>query len=429
MFAIVDIESSGGNFQKDRIIEIAIIIFDGSKIINQYTTLINPLTTISPFVVGLTGITDKMVENAPTFEEVSSKIIELTEGNIFVAHNAKFDYGFIKSEFKRIKQVFNRKQICTVSLSKKILPHHKSYSLGNICNDLGIEIKNRHRALGDTMATVSLLKQLISNDKEHIIQKIVSDELFLSVLPINLSRDIVDGLPEEMGVFYFHNFEGEVIYIGRGKNIKEQIITLFENKQNREEMAELKREIFNISYELTGSELIANFMELNELRKINPKYNKYQGLAKYKYGIFKEELEGKSQLIVKALNEIEKPIVRFVSKKRAEKGIELLVEKFSIFNNINLESEALIGKIIKHFDYPKMNFFMVDEGRSGNERSMILIEEGTYYGYGYFFPDVIGNNVEELKNNIKRDAETQEIKKLIISHYNKSKKNVELIVF
>jgi len=107
-------------------------------------------------------------------------------------------------------------------------------------------------------------------------------------------------------VFYFHNFEGEVIYIGRGKNIKEQIITLFENKQNREEMAELKREIFNISYELTGSELIANFMELNELRKINPKYNKYQGLAKYKYGIFKEELEGKSQLIVKALNEIEK---------------------------------------------------------------------------------------------------------------------------
>lgn len=429
MFAIVDIESSGGNFQKDRIIEIAIIIFDGSKIINQYTTLINPLTTISPFVVGLTGITDKMVENAPTFEEVSSKIIELTEGNIFVAHNAKFDYGFIKSEFKRINQVFNRKQICTVSLSKKILPHHKSYSLGNICNDLGIEIKNRHRALGDTMATVSLLKQLISNDKEHIIQKIVSDELFLSVLPINLSRDIVDGLPEEMGVFYFHNFEGEVIYIGRGKNIKEQIITLFENKQNREEMAELKREIFNISYELTGSELIANFMELNELRKINPKYNKYQGLAKYKYGIFKEELEGKSQLIVKALNEIEKPIVRFVSKKRAEKGIELLVEKFSIFNNINLESEALIGKIIKHFDYPKMNFFMVDEGRSGNERSMILIEEGTYYGYGYFFPDVIGNNVEELKNNIKRDAETQEIKKLIISHYNKSKKNVELIVF
>lgn len=429
MFAIVDIESSGGNFQKDRIIEIAIIIFDGSKIINQYTTLINPLTTISPFVVGLTGITDKMVENAPTFEEVSSKIIELTEGNIFVAHNAKFDYGFIKSEFKRINQVFNRKQICTVSLSKKILPHHKSYSLGNICNDLGIEIKNRHRALGDTMATVSLLKQLISNDKEHIIQKIISDELFLSVLPINLSRDIVDGLPEEMGVFYFHNFEGEVIYIGRGKNIKEQIITLFENKQNREEMAELKREIFNISYELTGSELIANFMELNELRKINPKYNKYQGLAKYKYGIFKEELEGKSQLIVKALNEIEKPIVRFVSKKRAEKGIELLVEKFSIFNNINLESEALIGKIIKHFDYPKMNFFMVDEGRSGNERSMILIEEGTYYGYGYFFPDVIGNNVEELKNNIKRDAETQEIKKLIISHYNKSKKNVELIVF
>ena len=170
MFAIVDIESSGGNFQKDRIIEIAIIIHDGKKVVDQFATLINPLTPITPFVITLTGITDKMVESAPTFEQVSAKILEITKDMVFVAHNAKFDYGFLKSEFKRINLSFNRKQICTVNLSKKMLPHHKSYSLGNLCNDLGIEIKNRHRALGDTMATVLLLEHLISKDKDQLIK-------------------------------------------------------------------------------------------------------------------------------------------------------------------------------------------------------------------------------------------------------------------
>ncbi|MBK7641039.1 MAG: hypothetical protein IPJ22_13650 [Bacteroidetes bacterium] len=429
MFAIVDIESSGGNFQKDRIIEIAIIIHDGKKVVDQFATLINPLTPITPFVITLTGITDKMVESAPTFEQVSAKILEITKDMVFVAHNAKFDYGFLKSEFKRINLSFNRKQICTVNLSKKMLPHHKSYSLGNLCNDLGIEIKNRHRALGDTMATVLLLEHLISKDKDQLIKRIVSDEILLAYLPENLSKSIVDGLPEELGVFYFHDKEGAVNFIGRGKNIKEQIINLFENKQNKVEIRELKSEIFDITYELTGSELISSFIELSEIWKLNPKYNKYQGLAKYKYGIFKEELEGKSKLLVKALNEIEKPLIRFVSKKRAEKGIENLVEKFSVFANISMESEIIINKIVKHFEYPKANFFMIEEGRSGNERSAIMIEDGIYVGYGYFYPDLIGNDIQELKNCIKKDQETQEIKRLINSYYNKKKKNVETLVY
>ena len=142
-----------------------------------------------------------------------------------------------------------------------------------------------------------------------------------------------------------------------------------------------------------------------------------------------EELEGKSKLLVKALNEIEKPLIRFVSKKRAEKGIENLVEKFSVFANISMESEIIINKIVKHFEYPKANFFMIEEGRSGNERSAIMIEDGIYVGYGYFYPDLIGNDIQELKNCIKKDQETQEIKRLINSYYNKKKKNVETLVY
>ena len=122
-------------------------------------------------------------------------------------------------------------------------------------------------------------------------------------------------------------------------------------------------------------------------------------------------------------------MIRFVSKKRAEKGIENLVEKFSVFANISMESEIIINKIVKHFEYPKANFFMIEEGRSGNERSAIMIEDGIYVGYGYFYPDLIGNDIQELKNCIKKDQETQEIKRLINSYYNKKKKNVETLVY
>ena len=164
MYAVIDIETTGGSARLERITEIAVYIHDGEQIVEEYSTLINPERNIPYFITSMTGITNEMVEDAPRFYEVARRIVELTEGHVFVAHNARFDYSFIRQEFSNLGFNFKRPMLDTVSLSRKLLPGHKSYSLGNLCNDLGIEINGRHRAAGDALATVKLLELLIEKD-------------------------------------------------------------------------------------------------------------------------------------------------------------------------------------------------------------------------------------------------------------------------
>jgi len=157
MYAILDIETTGGSPKTEKITEIAIYFHDGNQIVDEWSTLINPEKEIPYFITGLTGITNEMVANSPRFYEVAKEIVERTENHIIVGHNVSFDYGFIKSEFNHLGFEYNRDVLCTVRLSRKLIPGHKSYSLGKICKDLGIEITDRHRAAGDALATVKLL--------------------------------------------------------------------------------------------------------------------------------------------------------------------------------------------------------------------------------------------------------------------------------
>ncbi len=165
MFIIIDIETTGNNPKYSNITEIAIYQHNGQKVTDQFSTLINPGIDIPYYITGLTGINNEMVKQAPRFAEVAKYIVELTEGRTFVAHNAKFDYAFLKEEFTRLGYNYNRKTICTVQLARKLLPGHKSYSLGKICADLGIEIKGRHRAAGDALATVKLFEILLKKNE------------------------------------------------------------------------------------------------------------------------------------------------------------------------------------------------------------------------------------------------------------------------
>ncbi len=158
MFVIIDIETTGNNCKFSSITELAVYKHNGQKITNHYSTLINPGIDIPYYITKLTGIDNEMVKNAPKFHEVAKIIVELTAGQTFVAHNVKFDYGFLKEEFSRLGYNFNRKTLCTVQLARKLLPGYRSYSLGKLCSDLGIEINGRHRASGDALATVKLLR-------------------------------------------------------------------------------------------------------------------------------------------------------------------------------------------------------------------------------------------------------------------------------
>ncbi|HOI87387.1 MAG TPA: 3'-5' exonuclease, partial [Lentimicrobium sp.] len=168
MYAIIDVETTGGNFASERLTEIAIYLHDGEKIVDEFSTLINPEQSIPFMITRLTGITNEMVAGAPRFYEVAKKIVEMTEGATFVGHNASFDYNFIRHEFKRLGYNFRRQTLCTVRMSRKLLPGLPSYSLGNLCEMLGIRIENRHRAAGDALATVKLLELLLKTDPETI---------------------------------------------------------------------------------------------------------------------------------------------------------------------------------------------------------------------------------------------------------------------
>ena len=164
MYAVVDIEATGGNHINGKIIEIAIVLFDGEKIVSQYSTLVNPEVKIDWYVTKLTSITNKMVADAPLFKDVAEQIYDLTKGHVFVAHDVDFDYKFLKAELSKAGFEFKEPKVCTFKLSEKHLPNASSYSLGKLCNELGIPIpkEERHRAEGDAVATAKLLGLLMS---------------------------------------------------------------------------------------------------------------------------------------------------------------------------------------------------------------------------------------------------------------------------
>ncbi len=167
MYAIIDIETTGGSAKSSKITEIAVFVHNGQKITGSFTSLINPEQKIPWYITRLTGISNEMVANAPKFYEVAKKIVELTAGKIFVAHNVSFDYSFVKEEFKQLGYDFQRKTLCTVQMSRKLLPGHKSYSLGKLCGDLNIVLNGRHRAAGDARATVELFELLLAKNRQY----------------------------------------------------------------------------------------------------------------------------------------------------------------------------------------------------------------------------------------------------------------------
>ena len=226
MYAIIDIETTGGSARLEKITEIAVYLHDGNEITGEFVSLVNPERNIPYFITNLTGITNEMVENAPRFYEIAKKIIELTEGRTFVAHNARFDYSFIREEYKSLGFNFKRSILDTVALSRKLIPGHKSYSLGNICKDLNISINGRHRAAGDALATVRLLEILIARDMEiNSGRSSLLKNTRISKLHPKLDISKIDSIPDEPGVYYFYNEKGDLIYIGKSRNLQQRIAT------------------------------------------------------------------------------------------------------------------------------------------------------------------------------------------------------------
>nr|WP_228446545.1 3'-5' exonuclease [Chryseobacterium sp. 3008163] len=257
MYSIIDIESNGAGFRKECIIDIAIFRYDGHKIVDQFISLVNPESDITPFVQKLTNISPKMVKTAPKFHELAKRVVEITEGTTLVGHNIDFDYRMLRQSFQRLGYDFKINTLDTIPLAKKLIPDEVSYSLGKLVRSLGIPLVNAHRAEGDARATLELFKLLVSKDTENEIIQEQHEETNAKTY-INKIKLLTQDLPSEKGFVYFQNESGKIILSEYVQDINKFSKKLFNSKSKKFE--EIQRDVEQINFELTGTDIIAKLI-------------------------------------------------------------------------------------------------------------------------------------------------------------------------
>jgi len=428
MFAIVDIETTGGYAEQHRITEIAIFIHDGNEIVHRFETLINPEVSIPVFIENYTGITNQMVADAPTFKEVSETVYNLLHNQIFVAHNVNFDYNFIKHHLLQAGYHFQTKKLCTVRLSRKLFPGLHSYSLGNLTQALGIPLKNRHRAGGDGEATVLLFEQL----RAHELGLAAMDAALKhgskeAILPPNLPPHEFHQLPEDCGVYYFHDESGKIIYVGKAINIKKRIYGHFSGKLTTAKKQQLHREIKHITYQTTPDELQALILESIEIRKHWPKFNAAQKRKEFPIGIYDyEDHSGYIRLAIDFARKHVTPLKTYKSIAEATAAMQKLVVEFSLCPKLchtqhhrkkceayqlgvcygacekaeptiayNLRVQAAIEYLLDEKTYAILN-----HNKKQKMVHCILVEAGKFYGMGSVEDDFFEADLSKIKEHV-----------------------------
>lgn len=399
MYAILDIETTGGKYNEEGITEIAIYRFDGHEIVDQFASLINPERPIQPYVVKLTGITNEMLVRAPKFYQVAKRIIEITEGCILVAHNALFDTRILREEFSRLGYDFQRESLCTVELSQKLLPNLPSYNLEKLTKYLGIPLVNRHRAQGDAQATVALFKLLLSKDTaKNIISQTLKTNEKLPPEPRLIA--MAERAPSKVGIYFLYNIQNRIIYIGRAKNIRKRLLQHFtyDNRKSKR----LQKEVASVSFELTGNELIARLAELEAVRATKALYNRRpNGKKIYTHQLsLKKEKDGYLYLELIPADGRKSPILTFNNFSEAVDTLETLSQDNAIcLKKTNLKNpnhiskccdedvttyNQTIHKFIEEKSLYKKNALLLLNGRNVEERSVIWVARGKVKGFGFF---------------------------------------------
>jgi len=443
MYAIVDIETTGGYADNHRVTEVAIYHHDGIRITDYFHTLINPGRKIPYFITGLTGITSAMVEDAPAFEDVAQEIFERLKDRVFVAHNAHFDYSFLKKEFEEVGINWNSKKLCTVRLSRKIIPGLHSYGLGRLAESLGIRIPNRHRAGGDAEATAKIFEILLHRDDSGVIVKALKRNSGETILPPNLPREEFNKLPAKPGVYYFHDARGTVIYVGKAINIKKRIAGHFTGEAREWNRSNIRNEIHGISFELTGTELIALILEAQEIQRLWPKYNLAQKYKTEEWGVYDyEDRNGYLRFCVNTVTRGNKPLIAFTSKGDAWNFMWEKVKEYDLcpkHSGLQIAKGlcysyqtgdckgACMGvetpkkynkraqKAVESFFEKGESVAIIGHGRKQEEKSLVLVERGNYLGFGFFSTDETISDLESAKNYIKLGKDNRVVQNAVNS--------------
>lgn len=441
MFAIIDIETTGGHAQSDRITEIAILVHDGQKVVSEYSSLVDPEKRIPYRISSITGITNEVVSGAPKFYEIARKVVEMTEGCTLVAHNARFDYGFIRNEFKSLGFEFKRPVLCTVELSRSLLPGQKTYRLGPLCKSLGIEVKTFHRALADAQSTARLFEHL--QDIARRRTQDISEATQLSRMnpDANLKKEQIDKLPKETGVYYFYDEWHQLIYVGKSVDIRSRVLSHFANNTNSKAV-EMKSQIAHIRYAVTGSELVALLKESDEIKRFKPIYNRAQRRSRFNVGLFASYdpagyLSFRTEHIRKGGQD---PVSAFSTVAEARGYLERMLDEHQLCQRhlglqkvkgpcfsfgIHKCKGACVGResaaeyneraqsVIGRLQYVGDNLLIVDRGRSEGEKSLVLVENGKYAGFGYIESEFAESEVPLLKGCVNTYPDNKDVRQII----------------
>lgn len=440
-YAIVDIETTGGNAGGSRITEIAVIIHDGLAVIDRWETLVNPQKNIPLPIFALTGINNEMVSDAPIFDDIAEKLFNMLDGRIFVAHNVNFDYSFIRHQLYESGFKWTARKLCTVRATRKIRPGLYSYSLGNLCRSLDIPLNNRHRAGGDADATAILFSRLLQWDVDGEIEKMIKKASYDQRLPPNLPPDDFEQLPEKPGVYYFYNQAKKVVYVGKAVNLKKRVASHFSGNNISPQRQHFLRDIHSITFEVCANELMALLLECTEIKKLWPVYNKALKRFEPKFGLYEYEARnGYRYLAVGKVSKSQPCIEMFHSLYDATVLLRRLAEEFDIDYRFckygTTPDEALprtivtdlptvnehnnkVENALDHYLSNRPSFAIIDKGRAADEKSCIWVENGHFYGMGYVSVDIGFSQPAEVREYVIPYKSNQYIMQLINSYAQK----------
>ena len=449
-YAIVDIETTGGSITYGRITEIAIVISDGKKVESRFSTLVNPEQLIPPNITKLTGISNEMVAEAPLFNELIPKIDELTKDAVFVAHNVNFDYGFIRESYNRAGEKFQRKKLCTVRLSRKILPGFYSYSLGKLCAQLDIEIKNRHRALGDADATAILFHYVLKMDHQDFVLESLNPRSKEALLPPHLDKQKFEEIPSAMGIYYFYNQKKKVIYIGKANDLKKRVHSHFSGNTNTKSKSNFAEHIYDVSFQVCSNELITLLTEAHEIKKHWPIHNRALKKFNLNFGLFHYiDQNNYGRFILGRSGKHTQPIAQFKTAHESRKYLEEICQAFelcpkycglqtpasgSCYDYKTGDCKGACAEAESAADYQKRfeaaleyicheitSYLIKGEGSEENLQSLVLVEKGRYKGFGEAPKSVDITSVEMAIQHIHYGYDDQDIQVLIHSYLRKAK--------
>jgi DNA polymerase-3 subunit epsilon len=414
IYAVTDIETTGSHAAGNSIIEIAVVLFDGERVLQEFSTLVDPGVDVPPYITGLTGITTDMLAGAPTFSAIADQLEEVFEGAVFVAHNVGFDFSFIRAEFAAIGRNWNPPRLCSMRMARKAFPGQSSYGLNKICSWMGLRNEQAHRALSDARVSAEIMRRSLPLVSAADMKGMLAAKNGTVFLPPNLSEQVYLRLPESTGIYYLYNEKGKPVYIGKATNIKKRIRQHFTTHPESSRYQHFLREVVDIGFTLTGNELLALLLEDHEIRTHWPQHNSAQKRKTNRVTVVSyEDYQGYRRLAAQPGGKVAGGVKTFASLNKAREWLHEMAKTYalderllglSMFDDrkqmpVPTEHNEQVQIALTDFLHRDPSYIVASRGRQAEEHAYVLVERGLLKGYAFLTDSI--THPDELLFHLK----------------------------